>query len=120
MIEAQSPNLTAIMAAFGATPEFVGMEAPDAIAKGVLDGTLTNWPAMVVFGFADVCNYSTDCALAGPIQFAHVMNLDTWDSLPPDLQELFVGENAWRLSELYGYQFDQDTMMFRAMLNDMY
>ena len=45
---------------------------------------------------------------------------DTWNSLPPDLQALFTGENAWRLVDLFGHQFDEDEQMFRSVIEETY
>ena len=38
--------------------------------------------------------------------------------MPPDLQQLFVGENAWRMARLYGHQFDEDDLMLRDLLDE--
>ena len=43
--------------------------------------------------------------------------MDVWYSLPPDLQKLFVGENARRMAKIYGHQFDQDDQMFKGILD---
>lgn len=118
VIEAQTTAIAGMLTALGASPEFIGMEAADAIQKGTLDGTLHNWTGFLVFGFLDACNYFTECDFAGPPAFVHVMNQDTWNSLPSDLQELFVGDNAWTLAELYGYQVDKQTLEYRALVDE--
>ena len=108
------------LAALGATPELINpFESYDALVKGVLDGSTVNWMAQQVFGQVEAIKYSTEtCMCVDP--FIEVMNLDTWNSLPADLQALFVGENAWRISELYGYRFDVDNGAARDAISEKY
>jgi TRAP-type C4-dicarboxylate transport system substrate-binding protein len=82
----------------------------DMMAKGVVDGMAINAEAvMVTFHFIDVLNHCTQVGL-GDAPFIDIMNMDTWNSLEPDLQELFVGDNGRRMTELMGYDFDNITV----------
>ncbi|MBN1367780.1 MAG: TRAP transporter substrate-binding protein DctP [Dehalococcoidales bacterium] len=79
----------------------------DALAKGVVDGVEVNLGAAQVFNYTDVIKYITHNSAAQPGYFTVVMNQNKWNSLPPDLQELFSGENALLVSKMFGYQSDQ-------------
>jgi TRAP-type C4-dicarboxylate transport system substrate-binding protein len=85
----------------------------DMLAKKVVDGVVIDYEAVTVtFNIIDVLNYVTEFGFGAP-PFVVVMNLNTWNSLPADLQQLFVGENAYRLTELMGYDFDNITLRVR-------
>ncbi len=102
----------------GAAPEtFAPGEVYDALSKGVIDGTMDSYvAASLVFGHIDKVNYGIEINLSN-VYWMHVMNLDTWNSLPSDLQELFIGENARRITELWGYQFEQDDSFAKDVAN---
>jgi TRAP-type transport system periplasmic protein len=86
----------------------------DMLAKKVVDGVAINYEAaMVTFKFIDNVNYVTEIGF-GDAPFAVVMNLNTYNSLPPDLQALFTGENAFRLTEAMGYDFDTITLRVKG------
>lgn len=106
------------LAALGGMPVSIDItQAYDALGKGVADGIDTSLEGHFVFHWNELCNYTTIVGTTvGP--FIHVMNMDTWNSLPPDLQKLFTDENAWRLTRLYGHQFDQDDQMYRDLLDE--
>lgn len=57
------------------------------LEKGVLDGVVTAFTAMVSYRTYDVTNYSIQAGLtATPMAVA--MNKKRWDSLPPDIQKI--------------------------------
>ena len=104
--------------ALGGTPARMPiLEAYDALAKGTLDGIDANWTALFIFSWVDSLNY---CIQVPTIVncFIHVMNLNTYNSLPPDLQALF-DESYWVLPELFGYQFDKEEALNRAAYEDI-
>lgn len=105
------------MKALGGEPAAIDItESYDALAKGVADGVDTSMEGHFVWKWNEVCNYCTVVGtVAGP--FVHTMNLNTWNKLPPDLQKLFVGENAWRMARLYGHQFDEDDQILKGVLD---
>jgi len=74
--------------ALGATP--LSMSSPevyDALAKGVIDGTIYPWEAIHGWKLGDQVYYHTWLNLyAEPFYVA--MNRDKWKSLPPDIQKL--------------------------------
>jgi TRAP-type C4-dicarboxylate transport system substrate-binding protein len=94
-------------------------ERYDAMSKGVFNAAIAEWEGEFAWNLNELTHYSTECGLY-VMAFAHIMNLDTWNSLPPDLQELFVGENAETLFTLLGYNFDKDDLAFREQLDAQY
>jgi TRAP-type C4-dicarboxylate transport system substrate-binding protein len=87
-----------VLAALGATP--VGMpqsEVPEALQKGVVQGQFSSLEILMDFKYAELCKYAT--IVNGPVYpFAVVMNMDKWNSLPKDVQDVMDGlgtEQAW-------------------------
>ncbi len=108
------------MSALGATPESIMPgEMYDALAKGVTDGNALEWEGEFIWSLNELVHYSIQSGIFVSL-FVHVMNMDTWNSLPRDLQKLFEGDNADRWGELHGYNFDKDDIMFRDMLDAQY
>ena len=69
----------------------VGMpmsETPSALQKGVVQGLFSSLEVMMDFKFAEICPYIT---LTETVlyPFAVVMNMDAWNKLPQDVQEVF-------------------------------
>lgn len=105
-----------ILESLGATP--VGMPVPDlpqALSTGAVDGALIPWEIIPPLKIQEL----TQCQIEGPdherfgtTTFQITMNQDTWDSLPPDLQEVVARNSGeefarkvgqiWRDSEEVG------------------
>ncbi len=92
----------------GATP--VGMpmsEAYLALDQGIVEGIVAPTDVLEGFRLAEVVGYVTETPFLYNIVFMKVMNVDTWNSLPADIQEIFeeVSEefafNYGRLREDY-------------------
>lgn len=88
-----------ILGAWGANP--VGMPMPatvEALQKGVVKGLFSSLEVMKDFKFAETCKYVT---MTNTViyPFAVVMNMDKWNSLPKDVQEVMEGlsvqQAAW-------------------------
>ena len=88
-----------ILSAWGANP--VGMPMPatvEALQKGVVKGLFSSLEVMKDFKFAETCKYvtMTDTVI---YPFAVVMNMDSWNKLPPDVQkvmdDLRVEQSEW-------------------------
>ncbi len=109
-----------IISALGGTPEMIGApELYDALSKGVVDGNLIEWEGEHIWHYNEVAKYSTEVNFyISP--FVHVMNLDKYNSLPPDIQEFFTGEKAKLFFEVHGYNFDKDDASYRGQLNEQY
>ena len=93
-----SGGVAQVLKALGAAP--VGMpqsECPEALQKGVVKGAASSLETLMDFKYAEMCKYVT--ILNGPVYpFAVVMNMDKWNSLPKDVQDVMDGlgtEQAW-------------------------
>ncbi|MBD3305749.1 C4-dicarboxylate ABC transporter substrate-binding protein [candidate division KSB3 bacterium] len=77
-----------ILQAWGANQ--VGMpmpETPEALQKGVVQGLFTSLEVMKDFKFAETCGYVTLTNTA-IYPFAVVMNMESWNALPEDVQKV--------------------------------
>ncbi len=76
----------------GATSiSMVTTEQYDALAKGTIDGTELAPPSVVSYKLSEVMKYGTEawmCTGGSP----YMINLDTWNSLPKDIQEIWMEE----------------------------
>jgi TRAP-type C4-dicarboxylate transport system substrate-binding protein len=93
-----SGGVAQVLKALGAAP--VGMpqsECPEALQKGVVKGAASSLETLMDFKYAEMCRYVT--IMNGPVYpFAVVMNMDKWNSLPKDVQNVMDGlgtEQAW-------------------------
>ncbi|MGP4082694.1 TRAP transporter substrate-binding protein [Pseudalkalibacillus sp. R45] len=80
--------LTPIMEELGAAP--VGMsqaEVPEALQTGIVNGYVSSREILKDAKLAEMVNYTTDYPLALNT-FIAVMNKDTWESLPQDVQQV--------------------------------
>lgn len=80
-----------ILKAWGANQIGMPMSAtPEALQKGVVEGLLSSLDVMKDLKFAELCRYVTvtDTVI---YPFAVVMNLDRWNSLPPEVQQAMEG-----------------------------
>ena len=83
-----SGGVAQALKALGATP--VGMPqsaTPEALQKGVVKGAASSLETLMDFKYAEICKYVT--IFNGPVYpFAVVMNMDKWNSLPKDVQDV--------------------------------
>ena len=79
---------SAMVKALGGSPVTLPItEVYTSLEKGVIDGVVTAFSAMVAYRLYDVTNYSLQAGLtATPMAVA--MNKKTWNSLPPDVREI--------------------------------
>jgi TRAP-type C4-dicarboxylate transport system substrate-binding protein len=82
-----------IASALGLTVKDVPMaEVYDSVSKGAVDGVLTSPEPLITWKLGDVTKYIT--LFYGPVMPAvvwyNVINMDTWNSLPPDIQKIFT------------------------------
>ncbi|HLR72450.1 MAG TPA: TRAP transporter substrate-binding protein DctP, partial [Pseudogracilibacillus sp.] len=78
----------------GASP--VGMaqsELPEALQTGIVNGYLSSREVLMDSKFADMVGYTTNYPL-GINTFVAVMNKDTWESLPNDIQNIINDLNV--------------------------
>jgi TRAP-type C4-dicarboxylate transport system substrate-binding protein len=105
----------------GATPEQINpAEGFDALAKGIVQGTVGEFEFIVSAGFNQVIKYSTEVGTFGNGFEAVVMNLDAWNKLPADLQELLLGDGMKAYMEVCGYMMDKGDKAARDVLDKQY
>ncbi|MBW1681201.1 MAG: TRAP transporter substrate-binding protein [Deltaproteobacteria bacterium] len=88
-----------ILKFWGANPVGMPMPAtPEALQKGVVKGLFSSLEVMKDFKFAELCKYATLTNTA-VYPFAVVMNMEKWNSLPPDVQKVLemlgTQQSAW-------------------------
>ena len=105
-----------ILTALGGTPATAPIgEVSEGIVKGVYDGVFIPIETLKVFKFAEVADFTTLTWQTGPVApFYTVMNKNSWDKLPPDIQAIFdeVCEqfieryaSMWNTIDLEGIEF---------------
>lgn len=85
-----TPIMGDVMEAMGASS--VGMPAPEifeSLSTGVIDGLSIAVSGLESFQLYDELNYGTKCDCYVAAQYL-VMNLDTWNSLTPDTQQVLL------------------------------
>lgn len=80
-------------------------DAYTALQRGTVDGVAFEWVGQVAFKFYEVAKYRTESALT-VTECQLVMNKDTWNSLPPDIQQIFEEESGMKWSMIMGEDFD--------------
>ncbi|MFW5730386.1 MAG: TRAP transporter substrate-binding protein [Desulfonatronovibrionaceae bacterium] len=83
-----SGTASRILEVLGAVPVSMPMpETPEALQKGMVKGLLSSLEVLLDFNFAAYTPYQTMLDLQ-IYPFAVVMNRDTWESLPADVQKI--------------------------------
>lgn len=82
----------AIAEALGATGYAASQsDARELMSKGTIDGSMTPMEPLLGWSQAEVVKYVTNCYDVGyTTDFFVVMNLDKWNSLPGDIQDIFT------------------------------
>jgi TRAP-type C4-dicarboxylate transport system substrate-binding protein len=69
----------------------VGMpqsDVPEALQKGVIKGNVSSLEVMKDFKYAEYCHHVTGNVNLFVVSFAVVMNMNKWNSLPPDVKKV--------------------------------
>jgi len=69
-------------------------EVTEALARGVVDGTVGYLYVHFSYKFHDYCKFLTYTPIANTLIFDTWINPDTWKKLPPDIQKIY--EETWR------------------------
>ncbi|MCX8033525.1 MAG: TRAP transporter substrate-binding protein DctP [Thermoleophilia bacterium] len=111
--------LNEVLKALGATPASISpAEGYDALSKGIVGGMVGEYEFIMSSGFYELMKYSVE---VGGLSFALeavIMNLDFWNKLPADLQQLLVEEGMKAYCEVAGYIVDKNDMGFRTKLDE--
>jgi TRAP-type C4-dicarboxylate transport system substrate-binding protein len=90
--------------AAGASPVLLPMpDVYDALQKGVIDGGIFNFSPAGAYKLVDVLKYYSNLT-SGLAQFMVIMNLDTWNRLPKDIQEAIMSVSGRSGAEMAGEQ----------------
>ncbi len=93
----------------GATPVSMPMsEAYLALDQRIVQGLLAPNEVLSAFRLSEVVNYLTKTPFLYNVVFVKIMNKDTWNSLPPDIQEVFNEVNEESV-KAYGELLTQHT-----------
>jgi TRAP-type transport system periplasmic protein len=105
-----SRQVNKLLETLGATP--VGMPVPampDALSKGVIDGTVVPWEVTVPFRVAELVNTHTSFSGNRSLYvsfFVFAMNKRRYDSLPPELQKVIDDNSGPATSKWVGQVMD--------------
>jgi TRAP-type C4-dicarboxylate transport system substrate-binding protein len=91
-LQIRSPGgfLTQALEDLGATPiSMASSEIYSSLERGVIEGVMLAYASAPAFKLEEVIHYSVEAGL-GAATFGIVMNKDSFESLPPDLQEIVV------------------------------
>lgn len=102
----------------GASPMLIGApEVSQAAEKGVIDMTVQPWAAIATWKYWEVFHYWTNVPLR-TASFVMIMNLDTWKSLPPDIQQAIMSVSGTAGADFAGqsaFGFDEQADAFALM-----
>ncbi|WP_186394818.1 TRAP transporter substrate-binding protein [Stappia sp. TSB10GB4] len=104
----------ALLGALGATP--VGMPVPampEALSKGVIDGTVVPWEVTTPLKVAELVNSHTDFEGSRGLYtatFVFAMNKAKYDSLPEDLKAVIDANSGREVSKWVGRVMDEGDM----------
>ena len=99
------------LAALGAVPvQMPAPAVPESISKGVVDGTSFPWEITTPFKIQEICSTHTETdpnkpKMANSI-FVMAMNLNKYNSLPPDLKKVIDQNSGIEVSKWAGKIFD--------------
>jgi TRAP-type C4-dicarboxylate transport system substrate-binding protein len=87
------PGTTAIIESLGGSPVPIPfIEAYPSLQKGVVEATIQATNFTLGMKLYEVVTNLTVCTLAGPSMVMIPVNLDTWNSLPKDVQDVLIEE----------------------------
>ena len=79
----------------------------EAMQKNVLDGFTFEYSGVKSFSLYEVCDYVTELEImTGP--FVTAMNLDSWNNLPEEYQEVLEEYFGWSLAEKFAHLYEED------------
>jgi TRAP-type C4-dicarboxylate transport system substrate-binding protein len=106
-----SGDLAKLATALGAEGVNVPMgETYTALQKATIDGAFAPFETLKSFNFAEVVDYATQLDIGSAPSGHWGMNLDTWNSLPPEIQKVFEDNIEWyglKNEELVAAQTDE-------------
>jgi TRAP-type transport system periplasmic protein len=71
------------------------LEMYPSLQKGIIDGTMMPVDALKSLNLAEVTSFGVNMHTAAPAETFVIMNLNSWNRLPPDIQEVFENNIIW-------------------------
>ena len=97
------------IAAWGATPSTMEFsEVYEALRSGLVEGCFTLPNAGAIMKFQEITNYCLVTPLYNSV-YVYAMNLDTWNSMPPAQQEVFM-QAVDMANEEWTFKFGDECM----------
>jgi TRAP-type C4-dicarboxylate transport system substrate-binding protein len=88
-------EVTELLEKLGVDAEFMPMgEVYTALAKGTIDGVVAPQDTLKAMRFAEVVKYCTVVSLGRGAYYSRAMNHESWDRLPPDLQQVITASRT--------------------------
>ncbi len=118
---AQGPAVARVIGALGAAP--VVMPQPEiynALDRGLVDGNFNNLESYVVFKTVEVAKYLTVDLDLMANKTVTMMNLDSWNKLPPDIQKIIEENSGLEFSRHCGAIHDEQMKIDLALILDYY
>ena len=110
-IRATGATYPVIVKAAGAVAVgFSHAELYDALMKGTVDGSFTDYDLMFRFKEAEITPYVTRLFIGSTPMLSTAMNLETWNNLSPDIQQVFLDlrdEYPDKFAEFVSKQFTE-------------
>lgn len=95
-----SPAVTDIIETFGATGAPASpLDVYELLQKGTVDATVQSLGKYVEAKLWEVCDYLTNCMFISASR-ASTVNLDVWNKLPKDIQDIILEEAAMAQDEI--------------------
>ncbi len=117
-VRAPSRVSNSALAALGATP--VGMpvpEVPQALSRGVIDAALLPWEVALALRTHELVDHHTEIHAPRGLYtavFLFAMNLDAYEALPQDLQDVLDAQSGLPLAAEIGQLWDEAEASGRA------
>ena len=122
-IRAPTRQTNRLLSRLGATP--VSMPVPqlaDALSKGVIDGAVVPWEVVPSIKVHEIVRFHSETDPAMPALytavFLYAMNRKTYDSLPPDLQQVIDANSGLPLAAELGRLWDASAPAARKQATD--
>lgn len=121
----RAPNrmATKLVAALGATPVPMPVpQVPEALAKGVIDGTVLPWEVIPSLKIQEIAKFHTETPAGTPFiatsAFLFAMNPAKYESLPADLKKVIDNNAGATLSQATGKTWDGSQAAGRQAAKD--
>ncbi|HUT67208.1 MAG TPA: TRAP transporter substrate-binding protein DctP [Dehalococcoidales bacterium] len=108
-----------VLKALGATGISMPMgEVYTNLDKGIVDGCLAPFETFASFHFGEVAKYATVLNFSSAVYPTRGMNIDSWNKLPKDIQDVFEKNIAFWEAEDDKGRFGQDQEGYEVGLKD--